>query len=488
MLSTRRSALAAATLLAAILVSPKVVAAQGVGSTTTETQPAFTARECTVKAGCSVTTMYVTADQGRRNILSAADPTVKCKNGTGWNGDLCPDPETCAKNCALDGIHYGQDTNSVWSAGNTVSIGYVQASKAIGSRIYVLDSTKKTYKLFKLNGREISFDVDLSTLPCGTNAAFYFSEMPADGGRTATNTAGAAYGTGYCDAQCPTYLYFVNGKANFKSRMGSCCAEYDVWEANSRSQQLATHTCTIQGLFACDTQGADPTLCSRQGVCDRPGCGWNPYQLGNTQFYGRGAGFKVDTSRKFSVVTQFVTDDGTADGALVEIRRHYVQDGKIVREKNPTWKELAGFDSLTDSYCDTLKPLFNSTMQLQDTGRLKGMGKALARGMVLVMSLWDDANTKMQWLDSVWPVNSTQPGSQRGPCSPSEGNTTVLHATVPNAYVAFSNIRWGEINSTASADSTSNVYYSASTRSATFGSSVLVLVAVGLALAVLVFS
>jgi len=70
------------------------------------------------------------------------------------------------------------------------------------------------YQMFNLLNKEISFDVDVTTLPCGINAALYFVSMDADGGmaRYPDNKAGAQYGTGYCDAQCPRYLHYVNGK------------------------------------------------------------------------------------------------------------------------------------------------------------------------------------------------------------------------------------------------------------------------------------
>lgn len=60
---------------------------------------------------------------------------------------------------------------------------------------------------------EFTFDVDVSNLPCGLNGALYFSEMDADGGlsKYPTNKAGAQYGTGYCDSQCPRDLKFING-------------------------------------------------------------------------------------------------------------------------------------------------------------------------------------------------------------------------------------------------------------------------------------
>ena len=50
------------------------------------------------------------------------------------------------------------------------------------------------------------------------------------------------------------------------------------------------------------------------------------------------------------------------------------------------------------------------------------MGDALGRGVVLVMSLWDDHDANMQWLDGVTPKGSTKEGSMRGSCDPNGGN------------------------------------------------------------------
>jgi cellulose 1,4-beta-cellobiosidase len=71
--------------------------------------------------------------------------------------------------------------------------------------------------MFKFTGnQEFTFDVDLSNLPCGFNGALYFVSMDADGGlsKYSTNKAGAKYGTGYCDAQCPRDLKFINGEVH----------------------------------------------------------------------------------------------------------------------------------------------------------------------------------------------------------------------------------------------------------------------------------
>ena len=70
--------------------------------------------------------------------------------------------------------------------------------------------------MFQLKNREFTFTVDDSNMPCGLNGALYFTAMQADGGLSeySGNKAGASYGTGYCDAQCPHDIKFINGEAN----------------------------------------------------------------------------------------------------------------------------------------------------------------------------------------------------------------------------------------------------------------------------------
>jgi hypothetical protein len=73
------------------------------------------------------------------------------------------------------------------------------------------------YQMFELLGNEFTFDVDVSKLGCGLNGALYFVSMDEDGGKAkySDNKAGAKYGTGYCDAQCPRDLKFIDGKVSF---------------------------------------------------------------------------------------------------------------------------------------------------------------------------------------------------------------------------------------------------------------------------------
>jgi len=69
-------------------------------------------------------------------------------------------------------------------------------------------------KLFYLKNREFSMDIDVSHLECGMNGAMYFVEMDEQGGKgLGHNQAGAKYGTGYCDAQCPHDIKFIEGEA-----------------------------------------------------------------------------------------------------------------------------------------------------------------------------------------------------------------------------------------------------------------------------------
>ena len=85
----------------------------------------------------------------------------------------------------------------------------------IGSRFYLMNGASK-YQMFTLMNNEFTFDVDLSTVDCGLNAALYFVAMDEDGGmkKYSSNKAGAKYGTGYCDAQCARDLKFVGGKVS----------------------------------------------------------------------------------------------------------------------------------------------------------------------------------------------------------------------------------------------------------------------------------
>ena len=90
--------------------------------------------------------------------------------------------------------------------------------------------------------------------------------------------------------------------------------------------------CYLSGQYRCDgTECGDNDSDERyDGVCDKDGCDYNHWRQGDREYFGPGSNFAVDSSKKMTVVTQFITDDGTDTGELVEMRRLYVQDGKII--------------------------------------------------------------------------------------------------------------------------------------------------------------
>ena len=161
------------------------------------------------------------------------------------------------------------------------------------------------YRLFQLLNKELTFDVDLATVSCGLNAALFLIAAPEDGGKEKWGYAGAAYGTGGCDGQ------------PFATPLVGSCDEIDLLEANALSQSFnAHHPCGPKGGFCNVTQDY--------------GCGSNPYAAGFRDFHGRGATNAIDTTKPFTVVTRFVTVDGTDNGQLKEIQRSYIQDGRVI--------------------------------------------------------------------------------------------------------------------------------------------------------------
>ena len=141
--------------------------------------------------------------------------------------------------------------------------------------------------------------------------------------------AGANYGTGYCDAQCPHDMKFISGETNNegwepsdnevnagKGYYGSCCVEMDIWEANSVATAYTPHPCETVGQYRCEgTECGDNWSDERyDGICDKDGCDFNSWRLGDQTFFGPGSGFAVNTDIPITVVTQFITDDGTDNG------------------------------------------------------------------------------------------------------------------------------------------------------------------------------
>ena len=112
----------------------------------------------------------------------------------------------------------------------------------------------------------------------------------------------------------------------------------DVLEANNAAMAMTPHPC----------QG---------NSCDKNGCGNNPYASGQHNFWAVGG--TVDTSKPFTVITQFNANGGT----LSTITRKYIQNGKQTNGGT-----ISGCGSGT-------------------YGGMAGMGQALGRGSKLLSFL-----------------------------------------------------------------------------------------------------
>lgn len=429
----------------------------------------------------------------RRN----SDRSQNCYTGNEWNTTACPDNKSCASNCAVDGADY-KATYGITASGNSLQLKFITKgtySTNIGSRTYLMQDDS-TYQMFKFTGsQEFTFDVDLSNLPCGFNGALYFVSMDADGGlkKYPSNKAGAKYGTGcvpkftrlppanwsldtvmhnaHAISSSSTARYSPNLSIYLNMMMtdnnsqgnvdgwkpstndpnagvgghGSCCAEMDIWEANSVSTAVTPHSCSTIEQTRCEGDSCGGTYSADRyaGVCDPDGCDFNSYRMGVKDFYGKGK--TVDTSKKFTVVTQFI---GTGDS--MEIKRFYVQGGKTIPQPDSTVPGVTG-NSITTAFCDAQKKAFGDNYTFKDKGGMANMAKALANGMVLVMSLWDDHYSNMLWLDSTYPTDKnpdTDAGSGRGECDITSGAPADVESKSPDASVIYSNIKFGPLNST----------------------------------------
>lgn len=302
-----------------------------------------------------------------------------------------------------------------------------------GPRVYLIEEdgvNKNT--MFMLKGQEFTFDVELSTMTCGFNAALYFVGMT-------DNQGGAEAGTNYCDAQAVAGIY---------------CSEMDLFEGNTVAQQYTTHGC----IDACASFTEDVSDCkddgSEKSVCDQSGCGLNPFRYGpgttyntetnNEAWHGVGSSFELDTSKPFTVITQFFESN---------ITRFYLQDGN--RIDLPTLYVLPPTDgshygaferpAITEDYCADTYDRWDG----KSNTPLAQMYNNMENGMVLAMSAWysqetyvnglpSGSQTGMSWLDG---VNNWGHYTKAGPCHETTSDIGDHQAT-------FSDIRFGAIGTT----------------------------------------
>jgi cellulose 1,4-beta-cellobiosidase len=143
----------------------------------------------------------------------------------------------------------------------------------------------------------------------------------------------------------------------------------------------------------------------------------------------------VDTNSKMTVVTQFLKG---SDGNLSEIKRFYVQNGKVIENANSTIANVPG-NSITPAYCKAQRAAFGGEDSFNEKGGFAQFSKAVSGQMVLVMSLWDDHYANMLWLDSTYPLDAAADtlGTARGTCATTSGVPKDIESSQANNQVTY---------------------------------------------------
>jgi hypothetical protein len=150
-------------------------------------------------------------------------------------------------------------------------------------------------------------------------------------------------------------------------------------EANRFAAAMTPHPCVDPPVATvCDVREEPCT-----GLCDGIGGDMNPYR---SQGPGHELFRLVDPARPMTVRTRFVADEAGHLAAITQTLATFPYEVNT---------------ALTDEVVAAQKEQYNeeNTYSYQYGGTAQ-MGAAMKRGMVLVLSIWDDSSANMNWLDS----------------------------------------------------------------------------------------
>merc|ERR1711907_85058 len=104
----------------------------------------------------------------------------------------------------------------------------------------------------------------------------------------------------------------------------------------------------------------------------------------------------------------------------------YYQNGKKI--ENPSFDLLGNkHDSITQQFCADWVGTTKDGTNFIEKGGMDEVDRTVSKGLVLVMSLWDDHFANMLWLDSIYPTSvkptecDKNPGACRGTCPITSG-------------------------------------------------------------------
>lgn len=166
---------------------------------------------------CTTMSSPLVIDFNWRWLHKKSGTFQNCYLGNKWIQDVCgvnDNTNRCTDACVGEGGVYDTEYG-VRTDGDELTIRLVTQNGGntnVGARLMMLDGTGSRYLQHMLLDQEVTFDIDVSAVPCGLVPALYFTSMDADGGAKAYKSAGASAGLGYADGQCARDLKFINGK------------------------------------------------------------------------------------------------------------------------------------------------------------------------------------------------------------------------------------------------------------------------------------
>merc|ERR1712084_115485 len=125
------------------------------------------------------------------------------------------------------------------------------------------------------------------------------------------------------------------------------------------------------------------------------------------------------------------------------VSQHYVQDGKKI--EHPNYLGLGNVE--TDEFCTKKAKAMKDRDSFREKGGMSSVEASLKAGVTLVLSMWDDIDVHMNWLDSVMDGDDGSVlGKKRGTCDPKDGDPVTLREKYPKSHVSYTNFKVNDID------------------------------------------
>jgi cellulose 1,4-beta-cellobiosidase len=158
----------------------------------------------------------------------------------------------------------------------------------------------------------------------------------------------------------------------------------------------------------------------------------------------------INTGKRVTIIKKFFAKNRTDNGQLSEIRRKYVQGGRVIENTVVNILCIISSNSISDDFCNEQKSASGDISDFEKKGGLSELVKAFDYGIVLVLSHLDDHQVNIFWFDSIYSADKSinHPDVTRGPGSPLSWVFSDVESQHPDSLVTFSDIRFGSIDLT----------------------------------------